>query len=100
MEDGIREVEAGYQVTLHAEDSLAAITRLSGASAEVVEEISAATHEQVRGAEEVAGAMQSIAAVAVQTEQAGLQTRRTADDLVKVADELTRLLARFRLATP
>ena len=44
--------------------------------------------------------MQSIAAVAVQPEQAGLQTRRTADDLVKVADELTRLLARFRLATP
>ena len=100
MEDGIQEVEAGYQVTLRAEHSLAAITRLSGASAELAEAISAATREQVRGAEEVAGAMQSIAAVAVQTEQAGLQTRRTADDLVKVADELTRLLARFRLATP
>ena len=100
MESGIREVEAGYQVTLHAEESLTEMAQLSHASAALAQEISASTREQVRGAEEVAGAMQSIAAVAVQTEQAGLQTRRTVDDLVKVADELTRALARFRLATP
>ena len=98
MERGIREVEAGYQVTLHAEESLTEMAQLSHASAALAQEISASTREQVRGAEEVAGAMQSIAAVAVQTEQAGLQTRRTVDDLVKVADELTRALARFRLA--
>jgi hypothetical protein len=37
--------------------------------------------------------------VAVHTEQAVLQTRRTVDDLVKLADELTRSLSRFKLAT-
>ena len=47
----------------------------------------------------VARAMQSIAQVAVHTEQAVLQTRKTVEDLVKLADELTRSLARFKLAT-
>jgi twitching motility protein PilJ len=100
MERGIREVESGYQVTLHAEESLADIARVSRASAQLAEEISTSTRDQAGSAEAVAAAMQSIAAVAVQTEQAGLQTHRAVDDLVKVADELTRLLARFRLATP
>ena len=43
--------------------------------------------------------MQSIAQVAVHTEQAVLQTRKTVEDLVKLADELTRSLARFKLAS-
>ena len=37
--------------------------------------------------------------VAVNTEQAVLQTRKTVEDLVKLADELTRSLSRFKLAT-
>ena len=54
--------------------------------------------EQVRGVEGVARAMGSIAQVAVNTEQAVLQTRKTVEDLVKLADELTRSLSRFKLA--
>jgi twitching motility protein PilJ len=99
MEDGTREVEAGYQVTIKAEESLKQIAGISRTSAELAEEISGVTQEQVRGAEGVAAAMRSIAQVAVHTEQAVLQTRRTVDDLVKVADELTRSLSRFKLAT-
>jgi methyl-accepting chemotaxis protein len=52
----------------------------------------------VRGAEGVATAVQSIAGVAVQTEQGVLQARRTVEDLVKLADELRSNLSRFRLA--
>jgi twitching motility protein PilJ len=99
MEEGTREVEAGYQVTIKAEESLKQIEGISRTSAELAEEISGVTQEQVRGAEGVAAAMRSIAQVAVHTEQAVLQTRRTVDDLVKVADELTRSLSRFKLAT-
>jgi methyl-accepting chemotaxis protein len=99
MEDGTREVESGYQVTIKAEESLKQIAGISRTSAELAEEISGVTQEQVRGAEGVAAAMRSIAQVAVHTEQAVLQTRRTVDDLVKVADELTRSLSRFKLAT-
>jgi twitching motility protein PilJ len=99
MEEGTREVEAGYQVTIKAEESLKQIAGISRTSAELAGEISGVTQEQVRGAEGVAAAMRSIAQVAVHTEQAVLQTRRTVDDLVKVADELTRSLSRFKLAT-
>jgi twitching motility protein PilJ len=99
MEEGTREVEAGYQVTIKAEENLKQIAGISRTSADLAEEISGVTQEQVRGAEGVAAAMRSIAQVAVHTEQAVLQTRRTVDDLVKVADELTRSLSRFKLAT-
>ena len=99
MEEGTREVESGYQVTIKAEESLKEIGGISRTSAELAEEISGVTQEQVRGADGVAAAMRSIAQVAVHTEQAVLQTRRTVDDLVKVADELARSLSRFKLAT-
>ncbi len=99
MEEGTREVEAGYKVTIRAEESLKAIAGISKTSAELAQEISASSQQQVRGADGVVRAMRSIAEVAVHTEQAVLQTRRTVDDLVKLADELTRSLARFKLST-
>ena len=99
MEEGTREVETGYKVTIRAEESLKAIAGISKTSAELAQEISASSQQQVRGADGVVRAMRSIAEVAVHTEQAVLQTRRTVDDLVKLADELTRSLSRFKLAT-
>lgn len=99
MEEGTREVEEGYRVTIRAEESLKAIAGISKTSAELAQEISASSQQQVRGADGVVRAMRSIAEVAVHTEQAVLQTRRTVDDLVKLADELTRSLSRFKLAT-
>jgi len=98
MEEGTREVEAGYQMTIRAEEHLREIAGTSTASAELAEGISRTSAEQVDGVEGVARAMQSIAQVSVDTEQAVLQTRRTVEDLVKLADELTRSLARFKLA--
>jgi twitching motility protein PilJ len=85
-------------MTIKAEESLKQIAGVSRTSAELAQEISGATQQQVRGAEGVAVAMRSIADIAVNTEQAVLQTRRTVDDLVKLADELTRSLSRFKLA--
>jgi methyl-accepting chemotaxis protein len=99
MEEGTREVENGYKVTIRAEESLKSIAGISKTSSELAQEISASSQQQVRGADGVVGAMRSIAEVAVHTEQAVLQTRRTVDDLVKLADELTRSLSRFKLAT-
>jgi methyl-accepting chemotaxis protein len=99
MEEGTREVEAGYQVTIRAEEHIKEIAGTSTTSAELAQGISRASSQQVEGVEGVARAMQSIAQVAVNTEQAVLQTRKTVEDLVKLADELTRSLARFKLAT-
>jgi methyl-accepting chemotaxis protein len=97
MEQGTREVESGYGVTVEAGERLKQIAAISERSSELAQEISMATRHQVRGAEGVAVAMQSIATVAVQTEQGVLQTRRTVDELVKLADTLQASLARFKL---
>ncbi|HEX2501244.1 MAG TPA: methyl-accepting chemotaxis protein [Methylomirabilota bacterium] len=97
MEQGTREVESGYGVTVEAGERLKQIAAISGRSAELAQEISMATQHQVRSAEGVAVAMQSIATVAVQTEQGVMQTRRTVDELVKLADTLQGSLARFKL---
>src|SRR4029079_2994921 len=68
MEEGTREVEQGYRVTVQAGASLQAIAEVSQRSAELAQDISFATQQQVRGAESVSTAVQSIAGVAVQTE--------------------------------
>jgi twitching motility protein PilJ len=99
MEQGTQEVEAGYRVTVQAGDSLKDIATISQKSAELASDISKATQQQVRGAEGVASAVQSIASVAVQTEQGVLQSRKTVDELARLAEELTASLARFKLAT-
>ncbi|HWC03135.1 MAG TPA: methyl-accepting chemotaxis protein [Methylomirabilota bacterium] len=98
MEQGTREVESGYGVTVEAGERLKQIAEISERSSELAQEISLATQHQVRSAEGVAAAMQSIATVAVQTEQGVMQTRRTVDELVKLADALQGSLARFKLA--
>ena len=89
MEEGTREVEAGYQVTIQRRGG---ISRRSPPSADLRRarlEISQAGAEQVRGVEGGRARSGSIAQVAVKTEQAVLQTRKTVEDLVKLADELT-----------
>lgn len=98
MEDGTNEVESGYQITIEAGDRLKEIEEVSQKSAELAQDISLATQQQVRGAEGVAAAVQSISSVAVQTEQGVLQTRKTVEDLVRLAEELSSNLARFKLA--
>jgi methyl-accepting chemotaxis protein len=98
VERGTQEVETGYRVTVQAGRSLAEIAAVSQKSAELAQDISLATHRQVRGAEDVAGAVQSIAAVAVQTEQGALHSRKIVEELASVADELTASLVRFKLA--
>jgi len=97
MEQGTQEVESGYRMTVQAGESLKAIADVSHRSAELALNISQATQQQVRGAESVARAMQSIQAVATQTERGVLEARRTVDDLTRLAEELTASLARFKL---
>jgi methyl-accepting chemotaxis protein len=98
MEQGTQEVEAGYRMTVQAGDSLKTIADISQRSAHLAQDISLATQQQVRGAESVAQAMQSIQTVSAQTERGVLDARRTVDELARLAEELTASLARFKLA--
>jgi len=68
-------------------------------TAALAREISQAAQEQVHDVEGGAVAVQSIAGVAVETEKAALETRKTMDQVVRVAQALTSSLARFKLAT-
>ena len=99
MEDGTREVEAGFKVTVEAGERLHQIGEISQKSAALARDISQTTQEQVRDVESGAVAVQSIAGVAVETEKAVLETRKTMDQVVRVAQALTSSLSRFKLAT-
>jgi methyl-accepting chemotaxis protein len=99
MEEGTREVEAGYKITVQAGERLQEIGDISKKSASLVTDISRAAQDQARGVESAAVSMQAIAGVAVQTEKAAAETRKTVDQLTRVAEELMRSLARFKLST-
>jgi len=98
MEEGTKEVESGYQVTLRAAESLQEIARISQTAAALAGDISLASQKQVDGAESAAGAVQSIASAAAYTEREVTQGRQTVDELARLAEELTAKLARFKLA--
>jgi len=99
MEDGTREVEAGFKVTIEAGERLHQIGEISQKSAALARDISQTTQEQVRDVESGAVSVHSIAGVAVETEKAVLETRKTMDQVVRVAQALTSSLSRFKLAT-
>src|SRR2546428_11153077 len=99
MEEGTREVESGYKVTVQAGDSLHEIGDISRKSAALAEDISGATQGQVRGVENAAVAGQSIARGAGATGKAVMETRKTMDQLGRLAEGLMTNLSPVRLAT-
>jgi twitching motility protein PilJ len=97
-EHGTNEVESGYQIAVQAGTSLKQIAAVARRSAELAQDISLATAHQVRGTDTVAASVHSISSVAMETEQGVLRTRKMTDELVKVAEDLTKTLLRFKLA--
>ncbi len=69
MEEGTREVEVGAKLADQAGKALDAISTVVRQSAELVQEISLASKQQVRGTEGVANAMQIISGITRQTSQ-------------------------------
>src|ERR1700722_17757119 len=96
MEDGTKEVEGGAQLADQAGRALDAISSVVLQSAELVQEISLASKQQVRGTEGVAHAMQIISGITRQTSQGTRGTVATVSQLVKLSDQLNEALAQFR----
>jgi methyl-accepting chemotaxis protein len=96
MEDGTREVEVGAGLADQAGKALEAISSVVRQSAELVQEISLASKQQVRGTEGVANAMQIISGITRQTTQGARQTASTVGNMVKLSDQLNEALAQFR----
>src|ERR1700687_3971141 len=96
MEEGTKEVEGGAGLADQAGRALDAISNVVRQSAELVQEISLASKQQVRGTEGVAHAMQIISNITRQTSQGTRGTVATVSQLVKLSDQLNEALAQFR----
>jgi twitching motility protein PilJ len=98
MEEGTKEVEVGARLADQAGRALDAISTVVRQSAELVQEISLASKQQVRGTEGVANAMQIISNITRQTSQGARQTARTVEQQVKLSEQLNEALSQFRIA--
>jgi twitching motility protein PilJ len=98
MEEGTKEVEIGARLADQAGKALEAISSVVRQSAELVQEISLASKQQVRGTEGVANAMQIISNITRQTSQGARQTARTVENMVKLSEQLNEALSQFRVA--
>ncbi|MGH9716937.1 MAG: methyl-accepting chemotaxis protein [Candidatus Acidiferrales bacterium] len=98
MEEGTREVEVGAGLADQAGKALEAISSVVRQSAELVQEISLASKQQVRGTEGVANAMQIISGITRQTTTGARQTATTVNNMVKLSEQLNEALAQFRSA--
>jgi methyl-accepting chemotaxis protein len=96
MEEGTREVEVGAGLADQAGKALEAISSVVRQSAELVQEISLASKQQVRGTEGVANAMQIISGITRQTTHGARQTASTVGNMVKLSEQLNEALAQFR----
>lgn len=99
MEDGTREVEAGFRVNAAAGERLREIADISGTSARLAAEISTSSQGQVAGVDATANVVASIAEIASTTEREVMEGRQVAEQLLGLSDELNRYLARFQLKT-
>jgi twitching motility protein PilJ len=99
MEEGTREVEVGAKLADQAGKALDAISTVVRQSAELVQEISLASKQQVRGTEGVANAMQIISSITHQTSQGSRQAALTVEQLVKLSEQLNDALSQFRVNT-
>ncbi len=96
MEEGTKEVEIGTGLADQAGKALEAISSVVRQSAELVQEISLASKQQVRGTEGVANAMQIISGITRQTTQSARQAAGTVGNLVKLSEQLVETLSQFR----
>jgi twitching motility protein PilJ len=98
MEEGTKEVEVGARLADQAGKALEAISSVVRQSAELVQEISLASKQQVRGTEGVANAMQIISSITRQTAQGARQTASTVEQMVKLSEQLNEALSQFRVS--
>jgi twitching motility protein PilJ len=97
MEEGTREVEEGTKLADSAGQSLHKIETSATQTADLVQEISLAAKQQVRGIDGVVKAMESISMVTKQTSKGVEQTISTIEHLVKMSDELQDAISNFTI---
>jgi PAS domain S-box-containing protein len=98
MEDGMTEVREGTSLAEQARGALQNISDVVKQSADLIEEISAASEEQAKTTRNVAGAMQTISTIALETSSGAQETTRTISGMVALSDQLNQAISQFRLS--
>jgi PAS domain S-box-containing protein len=97
MQQGMNEVNEGASLAEQARQSLQKISSVVKQSAELIEEISAASEEQARTTRNVAGAMQTISSIALETSAGAQETTRTISGMVSLSDKLNNAISQFKV---
>ncbi len=97
MELQTSQVEDGSKIVATAGTSLAHISQASVQSAELINEISLAAKQQVRGANGVVVAMQTVSSIAQQAQTGAAKTKRATESLATLANELLGRTAKFKV---
>ena len=97
MEHAVGEVKEGRALSAQAIASLAEISSLVRDSAGLTEQISGAAREQASVTSTVVGSMQTIANVTHESAAGATSTTTAVQDLVRLSEQLTSAIARFRI---
>jgi PAS domain S-box-containing protein len=97
MEEGLREVTEGTSLAEQARQSLHKISNVVRHSADLIEEISAASEEQAKTTRNVAGAMQTISTIALETSSGAQETTRTISGMVSLSEQLNQAISLFKV---
>lgn len=97
MENGMQQVKDGSVLADQARRALQDISGVVRRSAELIEEISAASEEQARVTRNLASAMQTISSITLETSAGAHQTAQTLQGMVELAEQLNGAISRFKV---
>ena len=97
MEVGMKEVRGGSELAGQASHALQDISLAVRQSSELIEEISAASEEQARVTSNLAGAMQTISSITLETSAGAHQTAQTIEGMVGLAERLNKAISQFKV---
>src|SRR5262249_21298479 len=97
MEVGMKEVKAGTGLAGQASRALRDISEAVRQSAELMEEISAASEEQARVTGNLAAAMQTISSITLETSAGAHETAQTSQGMGSFAEQLNRAISQFKV---
>jgi twitching motility protein PilJ len=91
------EVRDGASLAQQARQALQNISAVVRQSAELIEEISAASEDQAKTTRNVAGAMQTISTIALETSSGAQETTRTISGMVQLSEQLNQAISQFKV---
>lgn len=97
MDAGMGEVKGGSQLALQASRALQDISSAVRQSSELMEEISAASDEQARVTTNLAGAMQTISSITLETSAGAHETAQTIQSMVSLCEQLNGAISQFKV---